>query len=128
MKRAWYILLLAGAVQGQDIPTSPVAPGAAASAAPKKDLSASVTTRLSWAPYNYLRQGFRNAPWINDPFFPESRMLTVTGLVSDEMAYINGHWYKIGEKIEGYTVKSIRPEGVTLARANELLHLKLKER
>jgi len=95
--------------------------------APKKDLNESVTTRLSWGPYDFLKQGFRNAPWINDPFFPESRTLKVTGLVSDEMAYINGQWYKLGEKIEGYTIRSIRPEGVTLARANELLHLKLKE-
>jgi len=106
---------------------SAVATPAPAPDAPTKDLNQSVTTRLSWGPYDFLKQGFRNAPWINDPFFPESRTLKVTGLVSDEMAYINGQWYKVGDKIEGYTIRSIRPEGVTLARANELLHLKLKE-
>jgi len=117
----WGLLLisLASVAQGQDLPTPPIVESS-------KPLS--VTTRLSWAPYEYLKQGFRNAPWINDPFFPESRTLTVTGLVSDEMAHINGRWFKVGEKIEGYTIKSIRPEGVILSRANELLQLKLKER
>ncbi len=93
----------------------------------KKDLNESVSTRLSWGPYEYLKQGFRNAPWVNDPFYPEARILRVSGMVSDEMAYINNQWYRLGDVVQGYTVKSIKPEGVSLVRQNELLLLKVKD-
>ena len=83
--------------------------------------------RLSWGPYEFLEKGFRNAPWVSDPFFPEARSFQLQGLVSDEMAYINGQWYRVGEKLEGYTIKSIKPEGVTLMKRTELMLLKIRE-
>lgn len=83
-------------------------------------------TRLSWGPYEFLEKGFRSAPWVNDPFYPETRSYEVLGIVSDEMAFINDKWFRVGESIDGYTVKSIRPEGVTLGRRDELMFLKLR--
>jgi hypothetical protein len=89
-------------------------------------LGADSAARLSWGPYEFLEKGFRNAPWVNDPFYPETRSYEVMGIVSDEMAFINDRWFRVGEKIDGYVVKSVRPEGVTLGRRDELMFLKLR--
>lgn len=95
---------------------------------PAVRLSASrVDTRLSWGPYEFLKQGLRNAPWVNDPFFPEARAFRLQGLISNEMAFINGQWYRLGDNLDGYILKSIRPEGVTLTKRTEVLLLKIKE-
>ncbi len=84
-------------------------------------------SRLSWGPYEFLMKGFRNAPWIHDPFFPETKIFRLSGIISDEMAFINGKWFKLGERIEGFEVKKISAEGVTLARRGEVIVLKIAE-
>ncbi len=87
----------------------------------------SIVPRLSWGPYEFLQKGYRNAPWVNDPFYPEARAFLLMAMVSDTMAFINGRWYRLGENLEGYLVKSIRAEGVTLTKRDEILLIKIKE-
>ena len=83
--------------------------------------------RLTWAPYGFLEEGFRNAPWVRDPFFPDMNAFRLSGVISNEMAYINGNWYRQGETIEGYAVRDIGAEGVTLARGGSVLILKMEK-
>jgi hypothetical protein len=83
--------------------------------------------RLSWGPYDYLKQGYRNAPWVKDPFYPEAKTYKIMGIISDQMAYINGKWLAPGDKLDGFTIKTISPQGVTLVRNSEIMVLKLKE-
>lgn len=87
----------------------------------------SPTERLSWAPFDFLKQGYRNAPWVKDPFYPEGDSLRVMGIISNEMAFINGQWLHPGEKVSGYVIKKIGPNGVVLTRNSEILLLKLDE-
>jgi len=75
--------------------------------------------RLSWSPYDHLRKGFRNAPWIRDPFFPHQKRFHLTGIISNELAYINGRWLQEGDEVNGYVVKTIHRRQVTLAREIE---------
>lgn len=124
MARLLLILFVALAVEGAEAPKTPTK----AEEKPTQTLSEkSFGPRLSWGPYEFLKQGLRNAPWVNDPFFPEARAFRLQGLVSDEMAFINGQWYRLGDNLDGYVVKSIRPEGVTLTKRTEVLLLKIKE-
>jgi len=82
--------------------------------------------RLSWLPSDYLQKGFRNAPWIHDPFFPDEGEYKLSGVISNEMAFINGRWLRIGESIGGFKVKSISPRGVTLNRRGEVVVLHME--
>lgn len=84
-------------------------------------------TRLSWGPYEYLKKGYRNAPWVNDPFYPEGRAFQLMGMISNEMAYINGQWFRLGDTVAGFTIKSIKPEGVTLTKRSEIMLIKIKD-
>lgn len=84
-------------------------------------------SRLSFSPTDFLKKGFRTAPWVKDPFFPETNELKLTGLISQELAFINGKWLREGDVIEGYIVKSINPGSVTLAKNYETLVLKMQE-
>lgn len=90
-------------------------------------LHTQIKTKLSWAPLEFLQKGYRNAPWVSDLFYPNSRGMMVSGIISDEMALINGKWLKVGDDVDGYKVKSIKPEGVTLSRRSELLLLKMRD-
>ena len=96
--------------------------GTAQAAPPEK-----ADARLSWGPYEYLKKGYRNAPWVNDPFHPEARSFLLMGMVSNEMAYINGQWFRLGDTVGGFVIKSIKPEGVTLTRRSELMLIKIKD-
>lgn len=79
--------------------------------------------RLTWGPIDFLSQGFATAPWVRDPFYPAERPMTLGGVISNELAYINGQWVRPGETIEGYKVKSISTKGVTLVRGGDSLLL-----
>ena len=83
--------------------------------------------RLSWAPFDFLRQGYRNAPWVKDPFYPQGDVLRLMGIISNDMAYISGQWVHPGEQINGYLVKKISPRGVVLTRNSEIRLLKLDD-
>lgn len=85
------------------------------------------TTRLSWSPYDFLKEGYRNAPWVKDPFYPESGIFEVSGIISNEMAFINGQWRHPGDWLNGYLVKEISPKGVVLTRNAEILIVKMKQ-
>ena len=82
---------------------------------------------LSWAPLDFLKKGFRSAPWVYDPFYPMAREFRLEGVISSEQAYINGRWLRIGEAVDGYEVKSISPQGVMLKRHAEIVILKIGE-
>jgi hypothetical protein len=71
--------------------------------------------------------GFRSAPWIRDPFFPEQRKFNLKGIISSELAYINGKWVQEGDKIEGYIVREIGTRSVALVKHAEIVVLKLEE-
>lgn len=92
-----------------------------------ESLTSALAPRLSWGPYEYLEKGYRNAPWVSDPFYPEARGFELMGYISDEMAFINGQWFRLGEEVDGFTIKAIKPEGVTLTRRAELMLLKMRE-
>jgi hypothetical protein len=96
-------------------------------AAPLDRPSRHVEPRLSWSPYEYLRQGYRNAPWVKDPFYPEQNGFRLSGVISNEMAFINGKWLRVGDKIDGFEVRSITGKGVTLRRQGELIVLRIEQ-
>jgi hypothetical protein len=83
------------------------------------------TRRYSWGPQEYLKSGFRSAPWVRDPFFPSQKKFKLKGIISGELAYINNRWVREGDKLEGYTVKSITAESVALMKQAELVVLKI---
>jgi hypothetical protein len=83
-------------------------------------------SRLTWGPYEFLEKGFRTAPWVKDPFFPEMNGLKLSGIISNEMAYINGQWFRRGDKVEGYLVREISGTQVTLTKRSEILVLKME--
>ncbi len=88
---------------------------------------ASKQHRLTWAPYPHLEKGLRSVPWVKDPFFPELNGLKLSGIISNEMAFINGRWLRPGEEVDGYLVKEIQPDQVTLSRRSEILVLKMED-
>jgi len=83
--------------------------------------------RYSWGPQSFLKSGFRSAPWVRDPFFPNQKKFLLKGIISGEMAYINNRWVREGDTLEGYTVKSISPESVALAKQAEFVILKIRD-
>lgn len=82
---------------------------------------------LSWAPLDFLKKGYRSAPWVYDPFYPTAREFRLEGIISSEQAFINGRWIRQGEVVDGYEVKSITAAGVMLKRHAEILILKIGE-
>lgn len=82
--------------------------------------------RLTWAPYGFLEKGLRTAPWVKDPFFPESNVFKVSGIIAHEMAFINGSWYRVGQEIDGFRVREITASAVTLTRSAQILVLKME--
>lgn len=82
--------------------------------------------RLTWGPYAFLEKGLRTAPWVKDPFFPESNGFKLSGIISNELAFINGKWLRHGDLIDGYTVRQIAPSQVTLMRKSEIVVLKME--
>lgn len=81
--------------------------------------------RLSWSGSDFIKSGFRNAPWIRDPFFPEEKKVKLSGIISGELAFVNGRWVKQGDSIDGYLVKTISPNEVILTKQAEVLVVKL---
>lgn len=89
---------------------------------------ASKELRLTWSPTKFLEEGYRSAPWVKDPFFPELNVFRLSGVISNELAYINGKWYRLGDKISSYFVKQIAADGVVLMdRVGATLTLKMEE-
>jgi hypothetical protein len=88
---------------------------------------AEAAQRLTWAPMAFLRQGFRSAPWVRDPFFPAEEPFKLAGIISQELAFINGKWVREGDEVDGFKVKDIESEKVTLVRRSETIVLKLRE-
>lgn len=82
--------------------------------------------RLTWAPYGFLEKGLRTAPWVKDPFYPESNVFKVSGIIAHEMAFINGRWYRPGEQLDGFRVREITASTVTLTRLSQILILKME--
>ncbi len=83
-------------------------------------------TRLTWGPYAFLEKGLRTAPWVKDPFFPDVNGFKLSGIISNELAFINGKWFRAGDAIDGYTVRQIAPTEVTLTRKSEIVVIKLE--
>ncbi len=87
--------------------------------------SQSAPERLTWAPRDFLKQGYLNAPWVKDPFYPQGDEFKLSAVISDELAYINGKWYSPGEFINGFLVKEIKNNEVILTRRGRIVVLKL---
>lgn len=87
----------------------------------------SPVSRFTWKPGDHFKEGYRNAPWVRDPFFPDTKDFRLAGVISNEYAYINGSWLRVGETIEGYTVRKIAHDEVVLARNAETILLRLSE-
>lgn len=83
--------------------------------------------RFSWGPQDFIKGGFRSAPWVRDPFFPEQRKFSLKGIISAELAYVNGRWVREGDRVEGYLVKQITERSVALSKQAEMVLLKLDE-
>ena len=83
--------------------------------------------RLSWTPVEHLKKGYRTAPWFNDPFHPYKSSLALSGIISDQMALINGQWYRVGETVLGYKILSVKASGVQLEKKGDSLTLKVKD-
>lgn len=83
-------------------------------------------TRLTWGPYAFLEKGLRTAPWVKDPFFPDGNGFKLSGIISNELAFINGKWFRTGDAVDGYTVHHIAPTEVTLTRKTEIVVLKME--
>lgn len=81
--------------------------------------------RLSWGPKEFLTKNIESVPWVNDPFYPIQKRAIVTGVVSGQMALINGKWLRVGERIQGYKVGSIDQRTVTLKKGSETILLKI---
>jgi len=81
--------------------------------------------RMSFRPRGYLEKGFRNVPWKRDPFFPTSRKFHLSAVISYESAYVNGRWVKKGDTINGFYVKGISSNKVTLVRRQKTIVLTL---
>lgn len=83
--------------------------------------------RLSWSHYDYLKGGFNNVPWVRDPFFPQEKKFRLSGIISAELAFVNGKWVKQGDFLDGYVVKSVTQNTVALMKQGELVLLRLHE-
>jgi hypothetical protein len=83
--------------------------------------------RYSWGPSEYLKRGFRTAPWIRDPFYPDQKKFSLKGIISNELAYINGRWVREGDKIDGYMVRSVGANSVALSKQAEMVILRLHD-
>jgi hypothetical protein len=84
-------------------------------------------SRYSWGPQEYMKNGFRSAPWVRDPFFPSQKKFLLKGIISGELAYINNRWLREGDTLEGYTVKRINSQSVALSKQAELVVLKIHD-
>lgn len=91
----------------------------------RKPQSVTTMKRLTWAPMDHFRKGFQNAPWVKDPFFPENNELRLSGVISKQYAFINGKWYRAGDRVEGFTVRQIEPKSVVLSKGTDLRTLTL---
>lgn len=86
-----------------------------------------VPERLSWNLTPQIKAGYRNAPWIRDPFFPDMTKFRVTGIISGELAFVNNKWVRAGDTMDGYLVKRVTREGVVLTKRAEVVRLKLHD-
>ena len=83
--------------------------------------------RHSWGPTEYLKKGFRTAPWVRDPFYPGQKKFSLKGIISNELAYVNGRWVREGDRVDGYTVRSVGTNSVALSKHAEMVIVKLDE-
>jgi len=47
------------------------------------------------------------ALWVRDPFYVEPDPIKLSGIISKQMAYINGKWFKVGDEIGEYRIHAI---------------------
>ncbi len=113
----WAYILLASTLWAATDPPSPsgYAPGG-------KQIE-----KLSWTPMEHLMKGYRTAPWLNDLFYPSKNTMHLSGLISGEMAFINGEWYRLGQTIQGYKIMTITGSQVELDKKGEKVTLKMTE-
>ena len=81
--------------------------------------------KCSWAQDSYVRKGVRNLPWVRDPFFPTEQKFKLAGIISGELAFINGKWFRKGDVIHGYRVTVVMQDSVSLAKEGEVLNLRM---
>ena len=62
---------------------------------------------------------FTTMSWARDPFFPSRDRFELKGIISNQMAFINGRWIKKGERIDDYELAEISLESVTLRQGDE---------
>lgn len=85
------------------------------------------TRRFSWNQEQYVKKGVRTLPWVRDPFYPTEQKFKLAGIISGELAFINGKWFRKGDRIQGYQVRMVMQDAVSLAKDGEILNLRMGE-